>query len=185
MLKKEFDRKTVSKLRKLISHKGLEKTITGVGYTKKSIKYSEGDIWEENGKQWTIKNGIKQNITKLDKAKKYGITPLFCPCCNKQMKHRFDNDFYRIHKKCYNCVIEFETDLKRLGLFEEYQKNIHNSDIDNFIKDFKIFVEEQLLNKESYITEQGIEQKWSGGYDIKKILDSLDETIKYLENLKK
>jgi hypothetical protein len=46
-----------------------EKTIVGTGYTKQQEFYEEGDIWEADGRQWTIKNGIKQNLTKLDKAK--------------------------------------------------------------------------------------------------------------------
>jgi hypothetical protein len=185
MLKKEFDRKTVSRLRDLIAGKGESRTVSGIGYTKQLEEHKEGDIWEEDGRSWTIKSGIKQNITKLDSLKKLHLTPLFCPNCSKQMKHHFDNDFYKIHRKCYDCVIQFETELKRLGLWKEYEKNIHNSEIDNFIREFKTWVEEQTSTKDSYITEQGIEQKWTGGYDTKKILESLDETIKHLESLKK
>lgn len=185
MLKKEFDRKTVKRLRDLIQGNSSERNVSGVGYTKKKEEYKEGDIWEENGRTWTIKNNIKQNVTNLDKLKKLHLTPLFCPNCSKQMKHRFDNDFYKIHRKCYDCVIQFETELKRLGLWEEYEKNIYNGEIDNFIKGFKAWVEDQTSSKNSFITEQGIEQKWVGGYDTKKILDSLDDTIKHLESLKK
>ena len=39
---------------------------TQIGYTKEYVEHKEGDVWEENGKQWTIKNGIKQTVTKLD-----------------------------------------------------------------------------------------------------------------------
>ena len=41
-------------------------------YVKKQEDHKEGDVWEENGKQWTIKNGIKMTISKLDLVKKYG-----------------------------------------------------------------------------------------------------------------
>ena len=51
-----------------------------IGYSKKQEFHGEGDVWEEDGRQWTIKNGIKQNVTKLDKAKKEVTLPLFCPC---------------------------------------------------------------------------------------------------------
>jgi hypothetical protein len=185
MLKKEFDRKTVNRIRDLLKGDVNNRTVSGVGYNKKQDIHVEGDTWEEDGRTWTIKNGIKQNITKLDELKKLHLTPLFCPTCKKQMKHRFDNDFYKIHKKCYSCVIDFETELKRLGLWKEYERNIQNSEIDNFINDFKTYVNEQINTKNSTITEQGVEQKWVGGYDNKKILDSLEETIKYLESLKK
>lgn len=42
-----------------------------VGYSKKKEFYKEGDIWEEDGREWTIKDGIRQNVTKMDRAKKH------------------------------------------------------------------------------------------------------------------
>jgi hypothetical protein len=56
----------------------------GTGYTKAKEFHDEGDIWEEDGRTWTIKNGLKQNITKLDKAKEGIVLPLFCPTCSSQ-----------------------------------------------------------------------------------------------------
>ena len=55
-------------------------------------------------------NGIKQNITKMDEAKKAHVMPLFCPTCNKLMVTHRDKNYYMIHKKCLNCVIDFETE---------------------------------------------------------------------------
>ena len=78
-----------------------EKTRSSVGFlTLKNFK--EGDIWESDGRTWTIKEGIKQNITKLDKAKKAHTMPLFCPKCSKLMK-RVDKPYYNIHKSCLDC----------------------------------------------------------------------------------
>mgnify|MGYP001371452087 CR=1 FL=1 len=54
-----------------------DKASVGTGYTKKQEFHEEGDIWEDDGRQWTIKNGIKQNVTKLDKAKESINLPLF------------------------------------------------------------------------------------------------------------
>ena len=63
---------------------------------------NEGDVWEDlHGKKWTIKNGIKQTVTKLDTAK----TPWFCPRCTKAMAHRFDSRAYNILGICYDCAI--------------------------------------------------------------------------------
>ena len=70
VLKKEFNKKDVKRLRNLVKGKSSERTGQGVGYTKKDEFYEEGDTWEENGRMWTIRDGIKENITKLDKAKK-------------------------------------------------------------------------------------------------------------------
>ena len=81
----------------------------------------EGDVWEDhNGKQWTIKNGIRQSITKLDDAK----TPWWCPTCSKPMNHRFDIKFWRIRGHCMDCNVKFETELRRQGKWEEYERSI-------------------------------------------------------------
>jgi len=186
VLRKEFSKKDVQRARNLVQGKAGDRTTEGIGYSKKDMFYKEGDIWEENGRKWTIKEGIKQNITKYDKIKKTIKIPLFCPNCKKQMKHKFDSGYYKFHKKCYDCFLKFATDLKRMGAWEVYEKNIHNSDLDVFIQDFKDFVKEQLkVSNESYVTEQGDVEKWVGGYDKERVLESLEKTVEYLENLKK
>lgn len=82
-------------------------------------KYEEGDTWEDlDGKKWTIKNGIKQTVTKLDAAK----TPWFCPQCTKAMSHRFDTKSYNTLGKCYDCAIKEETKMRYEGTWEEYSR---------------------------------------------------------------
>ena len=76
VLKKEFNKKDVKRLRNLVKGKSGERTGQGVGYTKKDEFHEEGDTWKENGRIWTIRDGIKENITKLDKFKKAAV-PLF------------------------------------------------------------------------------------------------------------
>ncbi len=69
VLKKEFKHNDVNRLRNLVQGKYGDRTTMGTGYTKAKEFHDEGDVWEEDGRSWTIKNGVKQNITKLDKAK--------------------------------------------------------------------------------------------------------------------
>lgn len=186
VLKKEFSKQDVQRVRNLVQGKYGEKVTEGVGYSKKEEIYQEGDIWEMDGRKWTIKDGIRQNITKLDKAKKAHIMPIFCPNCNSQMKKTFDKDYYNIHKKCFDCVIDFEHDLHKAGLFEKYQKNIINSEIEGFIVNFKDYVESKLTeSNNSFITEQGDVEKWDGGLNKKRVLENLNNTIEHLEKLKK
>ena len=64
MLKKEFKRKDVNRLRNLITGKTGESTSTQIGYNKKNEDYKEGDIWTEN-KKWTlIKEFMNYHYTK-------------------------------------------------------------------------------------------------------------------------
>ena len=102
------------------------------------------------------------------------------------MKKRYDSDYYKIHKKCFDCVFEFENNLKKLGLYEEYEKNILNSELEGFIDNFRSYVEDQLSQtNDSFVTEQGDVEKWDGGLNKKRVLDALDKTIEHLEKMKK
>jgi Pyruvate/2-oxoacid:ferredoxin oxidoreductase delta subunit len=185
VLKKSFKPSDVKRLRNLIQGKVEEKITFGVGYDKKQEFYKEGDVWEENGRQWTIKDGIKQNITRLDKAKNLIVMPLFCPSCSSLMKNKNDKLFYIQYNRCFNCQIDFETELHRLGLWETYEKNIINTDIDNVIKDYSVWVDEMInSSNENFITEAGDIEHWVGNTN-KKLLENKEETIKYLQSLKK
>jgi len=89
-LNREFEKKDVERMRNLIQGKYGEKNGTSVGFSTPHKDFKEGDIWESDGRTWTIKEGIKQNITKLDKAKKAHTLPLFCPNCKSIMNNRND-----------------------------------------------------------------------------------------------
>jgi|TARA_R110002153_G_C13255675_1_gene492006 hypothetical protein len=184
-LNKQFTEKDVKRMRNLIQGKHGEKTGQSVGYAKKDTHYKEGDVWEQDGRKWTIKEGIKQNITKLDAAKKAHLLPIFCPNCGSKMHSDLDKPYYNIHKKCFNCVVEFEHHLKTSGLYETYVKKINNADIDGVIEEFKAYIESELtLSNNSFITEQGDVEKWNGGPNVEKVLEGLSKTIEHLQNMK-
>lgn len=185
VLKKDFKKKDVERLRNLITGKHDNKTSIGIGYTKAEEFHKEGDIWEEDNRTWTIKGGIKQNITKLDKAKNTVTLPLFCPSCSKLMKPRIDKLFYIQYNRCFNCQSEFETKLKIEGKWDEYEKNIVNSDIDNTIKDFEVWFDETInTGNNSYITEAGELEIWHGSVK-NKLIEEKEKAINFLQNLKK
>lgn len=186
MLKKEFQKHDVERLRNLIRGKSSSRTSQGVGYTKSSSKdYEEGDIWEENGKTWTIKDGIKENITKLDKFKKVTV-PLFCPKCKNIMDKQLDANYYKSYGECLDCRSKFETKLRFEGKWEDYVKNTYNSEIDLLIEEYKNFFKEKLAeSNKGFITESGEIEQWLGSIDKNKAQESLNDTVKYLEGLKK
>tara|TARA_B100000768_G_scaffold31973_1_gene30503 strand:+ start:837 stop:1412 length:576 start_codon:yes stop_codon:yes gene_type:complete len=186
VLKKQFLEKDVERLRNLMTGKYGEKVSQSVGYKKADIIRNEGDIWEESGREWTIKNGIKQNITKLDKAKSKHLIPLFCPQCKSQMKNRLDPEYYRIHKTCFNCVVDKEHQIQKDGKWDEYQRNIKNNEIDNKIKDFKQYVEDKMNeSNDGFVSEQGDKERWKGKMDESRVDEHVGAVIEYLESLKK
>jgi len=185
VLKKEFQKQDVERLRNLVQGKYGEKTRSSVGFSKKEEFYKEGDIWESDGRTWTIKDGIKQNITKLDKAKKAHVMPLLCPKCKRVMKKRNDKPFYNIHKMCFDCVIDFETKLKKDGKWEEYERSIKNNEIDNKIVEFKNWIEEKLSeSNNSFVSEAGDVEKWDGKINKELVDKNIKEVVEYLQGLK-
>ena len=63
VLKKEFQKRDVERLRNLVKGKHGDRTTMGIGYSGKVREdHKEGDVWKERGKTWTIRDGIKENI---------------------------------------------------------------------------------------------------------------------------
>jgi hypothetical protein len=184
-LQREFRERDVQRMRNLITKDYSAKTQSQVGYSKEYIERNEGDIWEENNKTWTIKNGIKMTVSKLDDIKKILQLPLVCPKCNKHMKNfELNRKMYSIHKMCFDCVIEFETKLKVEGTYKEYERNLMKKGLDVYIKELEDFMLELALNsnEESFITEAGDIEKWSGGnIDKQTIINDLAEYINSLK----
>ena len=159
MLKKEFKRKDVDRARNLIMGKGNVSSDRQVGYKKKTIKYKEGDVWVENKKTWTIKNGIKQTISKLD--------------------NHLDKENYKVHKTCHDCVIEFEHKLKYTGQYDNYIKQLEVKNSLNLVDE----MESYLLNavnatNNGYVSERGELERWVGGIDKEKMTKEIIEASK-------
>ena len=176
MLKKEFKRKDVNRMRNLIQGKTGDSIETQIGYIKKTKNHKEGDIWTENKKTWTIKNGIKQTISKLDKIKKEVFIPLCCPQCNKVIRGQVSKDNYKHHKKCLNCVVEFEHKLRIEGKYDDYIKKLEAKNSLDIVDDMESYLLNALNNtNEGYISEQGEIERWVGGIDKEKMTKEIIE----------
>ena len=178
-LNKEFRKTDVNRMRNLIQGKAGDSSNTQIGYSKKEEERKEGDIWPENKKTWTIKNGIKQTISKLDKIKKEVFMPLCCPKCSKVMKKRLDKPNYKIHKKCYDCVIDFEHKLRMNEKYEDYIKKLKGKNSIDILNNLELYLLGAINNtNNSYISEQGEVERWVGGIDKKKITKEIKEATK-------
>ena len=187
MLKKEFKSKDVNRARNLIMGKTNSSTGIQIGYNKKNKQYKEGDIWTEGQKTWTIKNGIKQTVSKLDAIKKEIFMPLNCPKCKKVMKKRLDKPNYRIHKKCHDCVIKFEHKLKIKKKYDVYKKNLVSKNSLNLVNEMEAYLLDAINTSNSqYVSEDGIIEKWVGGIDKKQLKKEIKKASKIRrEHIKK
>jgi hypothetical protein len=187
MLNKEFKRKDVERMRNLIKGKTGESAELQVGYKAKKEDHKEGDIWEEEGKKWTIKDGIKQTYTKLDNVKKEAILPLFCPNCGTIMKHRFDPKMYKLHKKCFDCVVKMETKLRVEGKYEEYERDIIANNANDYVNHLESYLMEALnTSNNQYVSERGEVERWKGGVDKEKLSTEIKQAIsEFKDGIKK
>jgi len=184
VLKKEFNTRDVQRMRNIITKDYSAKTSTQIGYTKEYVEHKEGDVWEENSKQWTIKNGIKQTVTKLDAVRKRVTMPLNCPQCKAPMKNRLDKTMYLIHSMCFDCVVKHETKLKTEGKFEEYQLNINKQGLAYHLKEMENVLLDLLMNsnEESFVTEGGDIETWKGNDVLRQA--AIKDLQEYIQKIK-
>jgi hypothetical protein len=179
MLKKEFKRKDVQRARNLLTGKTGASTGTQIGYNKKTEDYKEGDVWKEGRKTWTIKNGIKQTVSKLDVIKKEVFMPLSCPCCNKIMKKRLDKPNYKVHKKCHDCVVEFEHKLKIKGEYKNYVQKLEIKNSLDIVNEMESYLLDAInTSNSSFVSEDGVVEKWNGGVNKKEWNQKVKEASK-------
>ena len=186
MLQREFRERDVQRMRNLITKNYDAKTVTQTGYVKKHIEYKEGDIWKENNKTWTIKNGIKVTVSKLDDLKKLTVLPLTCPKCKCALKStNINKKMWYIHKMCFECVIKMETELKRDGKYEEYAKNMIKKGMSKHVEELEQLLLEIALNPthENFVTEQGDIETWKSSFDSKQITQELQTYIQSIKNI--
>ncbi len=182
-LKKEFSKRDVQRMRNIITGKTGDKTQIQAGYDVGKEDHKEGDVWIENGKKWTIKNGIKQTVTKLDNIKQLVLMPLACPSCGNILEAtEIEKKMWAIHKTCFGCVLEKEAEIKRQGKWEEYERTILNANKDAALDDLEKALEEWLDQDDTFVTEAGDVESWKGG-DKSGIYKQVKERIAELKKV--
>src|SRR6056300_431142 len=115
--------------------------------------------------------GGKTRESELSKVMQSVRMPWFCPKCDKAMKKKLDNKFWRLMGHCFDCQIEFENKLRIEGKFENYAqtKMLENQksqlkDLEQSIDDF-----EKTGGKKVWYNQVGVntpeleEDKWEMG----------------------
>lgn len=81
-----------------------------------------------------------------------------------------------------DCVIEFETQLKKEGKFEDYEKEKLKLNVKTYIAELENKFNEFINEKTTFITEDGDIEKWEGDINKTQLGQELKE---YIEKLKK
>jgi len=183
-LNKEFSERDIKRMRNIVSGNTANRTRVQAGYEKQVKEYSEGDIWEENGKKWTIKNSIKQNVTKHDKLREIIKFPLKCACDKPMKPTKLNKKMWTIHGKCFDCVVKHETHLKSTGQYEEYASKLMNANKNTFVTDYEQAVEAYIHDTgDTFMSEAGDIENWSKAKLNPEIIKVLKNNIKQLKEL--
>lgn len=156
-------------------------------------KRKEGEEWEDGqGNRWIWKNGTKRKVSKLSNIR----IEQRCSICNADMKFGsyLDDKFYPKTGKCYDCTISFDSKLKVLGVYADYEKyKIYNSLLSE-MKDFRKnitesieYLEKNTDKKLQFFNDDGSQEFWTDDTDkIQKVLSDLKKDLQDVEdNIKK
>ena len=92
----------------------------------------------------------------------------------------YNKKMWKIHQKCFDCVIKMESEIKRVGKWDEYCSNIMNLNKDAELDDLEQALEDWVTQKESFVSEAGEVERWSGG-DKNAIYKQVKESIAELK----
>ena len=156
-----MDNIKVNRIRNILYGDYTSSTEIHVGY-ENNVHHKEGDEWEEGGKVWTIKDGIKCNKTKFSSMRKECSVPLFCPSCNIIMNHHLDEKFWGLRGKCFDCVIKEDTKLMAEGKFDDYSDKKIKENILTYLGQSEAEILDYINNIDAkqYITENGDVEDW-------------------------
>jgi DNA-binding protein H-NS len=164
LLNRQFTEREVQRMRNIVTKKTNDRTHIQAGY-ESHVKRNEGDTWDENGKTWTIKNGIKRSVPKLSKFKSVNVMPLTCPQCSESLVRdsHYVKHIFKLMHKCPKCVAREESDLKIQGKFDEYAKKMYAQNhlhiLEQTEKEFDDFVNHGF---EKFMSESGEIETWDG-----------------------
>ena len=171
-------------------NKALGKLLRGEEVEKRSIVGYEGEK-EKNLGGKTRKSELTDIMSEIR-------MPWFCPKCNKAMKKRLDDKFWRLAGHCFDCQVEMENKLKIKGEFDNYaqSKMLENQmaylkDLEQSIDDF-----EKTGGKKTWLNNVGVntpaleEENWEMGKEqfektISEARDFIKEKRQIVEDAQK
>jgi len=152
--------------------------------------YKEGDIWLEGDRELTIYKGVIMTTKAaiLSAAVEEFKVPYSCPLCKKSLKSTADRKFYKLRKKCCDCVAEEETKMRIKGTWKEYEETIIAANILSILNEKrKEFVQfkEKFGEKFKIVKDQGKRiEEWSiSDTDIIQLNENIDKEITKIDDL--
>jgi hypothetical protein len=146
--------------------------------TTKQISRQEGERWEEDGKMWELKDGVRQTVTKLIDAR----MPWWCPRCSKSMSHKLDRKFYYLRGWCFNCNTEVEHEMRLAGTWDAYEKSLVRANEMAFLRDK---IEERLAfikewKPPTLYFEDGRYEELAPAVEFTSMMETVEKDIEFM-----
>lgn len=166
-----------------------EKAFVQVGYDPKleNSNRKDGEEWEDSqGRKWIMKGGYKKRLPKKAKV----INEQRCTDCNADIRfgNYLDNQVWPKTQLCYDCFIEEETNLKIMGIWNEFNelRNIRNeksmlTDVKQKFEETKAWCEQHKNGRPvTFVEEDGTTEVWEGKEDYSKIYNDVSMDLKVI-----
>lgn len=145
-----------------------------VGYTGDMDKYiirKEGETWTDvKGKQWIQTKNGPQTVTRVMDIIREEVGVEKCTTCGREIRwgSRQDHKMYHKTKKCFDCLVEEETQLRLKGKFKLYEtkKLLENElsylrDVKQKLRESKDYLADEGSKKLTYVNSNGLVEEWS------------------------
>lgn len=151
----------------------------------RSFKQSTGKkIHHDDNGYYIIQNDGSHRY--IRERQKYGLMPTWCPQCGRIMgKSQLDEKFWNIHKRCFQCSISLQHQMKLDGVWQAYETSyILNMMLEDCREAIQFYKEiKSQSNRQVVINQQGEIQKW-GIDDIQQFNSMMDKIIDQLMEFK-
>lgn len=177
-----------------------ERPIIQVGYTgEKYEKRAVGEKWTDaKGQEWVQKESGPQKVNRVAEIVREAIGIQKCRC-GQDIKwgSKLDRHFFRKTGLCENCLIDYETKLKILNIYDDYERYKLISNELGYLRDARQKIQEIVAFFESdsgdvtmICNAEGFTERWANTNrdrileDAKKDLELVLKRIEELEGLK-
>jgi len=174
------------------------------GYVPKKIKRKPGEEWiDTKGIKWKQERGYKKRVNDTADIIREALSQK-CNICNSDIKWgtKVDQKFYNRTGFCEKCLIDYETKLRIVGIYPEYERYKLLSYELGYIKEVKEKIEEVIKfftessgDVEMICNSEGFIERWkntnsedilSGAKnDLKLALKRIAEITSVMEKEKK
>jgi hypothetical protein len=147
-----------------------ERPVSVFGYTgKEYVKRAAGDTWTDNsGQEWVQMASGPRKVNRVANIVREAIGVQKCRCGQEiRWGSHSDRIFYRKTGLCEGCLIDYETKLRILGIYNDYEKYKLASNELGYVKDMKSKIQETIKYFESGDTDvkmlcnsEGFTERW-------------------------